>query len=198
MTYRARCARRGAAWALLLSTLVPATLVAQRPGQGRDDVDRAQLEQRVRAQMGRLMRERLGLDEAESQRLSQVVESFDGRRRELFAEEQATRRSVETVLRSGDDQDEAEELITRMWELRREEAELFREEQEALLDVLTPIQVLRLQELRQDLGQRIRALGGGRGGRSGFSPGGGSGGGGRGSGRQGSAPPAGSRVPAVL
>jgi hypothetical protein len=59
-----------------------------------------------------------------------------------------------------------------MWELRREEAELFREEQEALLDVLTPIQVLRLQELRQDLGQRIRALGGGRGGRpgSGVSP----------------------------
>jgi hypothetical protein len=32
--------------------------------------------------------------------------------------------------------------------------------------------VLRLQELRQDLGQRIRALGGGRGGRPGFTPGG--------------------------
>jgi Spy/CpxP family protein refolding chaperone len=150
-----------------LWTLVPAPALAQR-GQGRQDADRAELEERVRAQMGRLMRERLGLDEEEATRLSEVVRGFDGRRRELFAEEQATRRRVEAVLlEGGSDQDEARDLITRMWELRREEAELFREEQEALLDVLTPVQVLRLQELRQDLGQRIRALGGGRGGRPG-------------------------------
>ena len=170
--------------ALGLSALVPAPAVAQR-GQGRQDMDRAQLEERVRAQMGRLMRERLGLDEAEAERLSEVVRGFDGRRRELFAEEQATRRRVEAVLlESGADQDQARELITRMWELRQEEAELFREEQEALLDVLTPVQVLRLQELRQDLGQRIRALGGGRGGRPGLAPGGRAG---PGPGRQGAA-----------
>jgi len=160
--------------ALGLWTLVPPTVAAQGV-QERREVDRAQLEERVRAQMGRLMRGRLGLDEAEAERLSEVVTGFDGRRRELFAQEQAARRRVEAVLREGsDDEDEARELITRMWELRQEEAELFREEQEALLDVLTPIQVLRLQELRQDLGQRIRALGGGRGGRSGVAPGAGS------------------------
>jgi len=164
---------RGSLWivvALGLGTLVPSTVAAQRV-QERRDVDRVQLEERVRAQMGRLMRERLGLDEAEAARLSEVVRGFDVRRRELFAQEQAARRRVEAVLREGsDEEDEARELITRMWELRREEAELFREEQEALLDVLTPMQVLRLQELRQDLGQRIRALGGGRGGRQGFAP----------------------------
>ena len=163
---------------------VPQASLAQR-GQGRQDMDRAQLEERVRAQMGRLMRERLGLDEAEAERLSEVVSSFDGRRRELFMEEQSTRRSVEALLAAGgSDQDRARDMITRMWELRQEEAELFREEQEALLDVLTPVQVLRLQELRQDLGQRIRALGGGRGGRPGFTPGGRSG---PGPGRQGAA-----------
>ena len=157
--------------AIAMLALVPGSAVAQR-GQGRQDMERAQLEERVRAQMGRLMRERLGLDEAESARLSEVVRGFDGRRRELFAEEQAARRRVEAVLlEGGDDEDEARELITRMWELRQVEAELFREEQEALLDVLTPVQVLRLHELRQDLGQRIRALGGGRGGRPGFTPG---------------------------
>jgi Spy/CpxP family protein refolding chaperone len=157
--------------ALGLWALVPSTLGAQRV-QERREVDRAQLEERVRAQMGRLMRERLGLDEAEAERLSEVVRGFDGRRRELFAQEQAARRRVEAVVREGSgDEDEARELITRMWELRQQEAALFREEQEALLDVLTPIQVLRLQELRQDLGQRIRALGGGRGGRPGVAPG---------------------------
>jgi Spy/CpxP family protein refolding chaperone len=128
--------------------------------------------------MGRLTRERLGLDEAESQRLSEVMQSFESRRRELFGQEQETRRRVEALIRAGgSDQDEAREVITRMWELRAEEAELFREEQEALLDVLTPVQVIRLQELRQELGERIRAIGGGRGGGGrGFGPGGSRGG----------------------
>jgi hypothetical protein len=61
-------------------------------------------------------------------------------------------------------------------ELRLQEATLFREEQEALLAVLTPVQLLRLQDLRQELGQRIRALRGGRDGdfdrRRGPAPGG--------------------------
>jgi Spy/CpxP family protein refolding chaperone len=158
---------RWAALVLLTAALLPSSTVAQRRGGG----DRAQLEERVRAEMARVTRERLGLDEAEAQRLSEVMQSFETRRRELFGQEQATRRRVEALVRDGtNDQEEAREVITRMWELRAEEAELFREEQEALLDVLTPVQLLRLQELRQDFGQRIRALGGGRGGR-GFTPG---------------------------
>jgi Spy/CpxP family protein refolding chaperone len=162
---------RGTALLLLAAALLPWDAAAQRRGGG----NRAQLEERVRAEMARVTRERLGLDEAEAQELSEVMQSFESRRRELFAEEQATRLRVEAVLRGGgSDQDEARDVITRMWELRGEEVELFREEQEALLDVLTPVQLLRLQELRQDFGRRIRALGGGRGGRGGAPGGGGS------------------------
>ncbi len=147
---------------LAVSAFLPVALLAQAGGQGRrGDADRAQLEERVRAQMGRIMRERLGLDEEQAIRLSAVVEDFDGQRRELFGLEQGTRRRVEALLlEGGRDQDEARQLIDRMGELREQEAELFRAEQEALLEVLTPVQVLRLQELRQDLGRRIRALGG--------------------------------------
>lgn len=147
---------------LMANVFPSASLQAQTGGQGRrGGGDRAQLEERVRAQMGRVMRERLGLDEEQAAQLSAVVQDFDGQRRELFALEQATRRRVEALLlEGGTDQGEARELITRMGELREQEAELFRSEQEALLEVLTPVQVLRLQGLRQDLGQRIRALGG--------------------------------------
>ena len=168
----------------------PALLQAQGRGRGiRGETDRAQLEERVRAQMGRVMRERLGLDEEQAARLSAVVQDFDGQRRELFALEQATRRRVEALLlEGGNDQDEARELIGRMGELREQEAEVFRSEQEALLAVLTPVQVLRLQELRQDLGQRIRALGG-RNGAPGAEPGPGRGG------RIGGTAPPGGRVP---
>jgi Spy/CpxP family protein refolding chaperone len=137
---------------------------AQRgPQDGRRGMpaDRAQLEQRIRAQMGRLMRERLGLDDDQAAKLSAVVQDFDGRRRELLTQEEATRRRVDAVLlESGADQTEARQLVDRMGDLRIQEAQLFRSEQEALLDVLTPSQVLRLQQLRQDIGRRIRALGG--------------------------------------
>jgi len=144
--------------------------------------------------MARVTRERLGLDQDEARRLAEVMQSFETRRRELFGQERATRLRVEALVRDGGtDQDEARELVTRMWELRAEEADLFREEQEALLDVLTPLQLLRLQELREDFGRRIRALGGGRGGR-GSAPGdavpGGRSGGARGEGgARGAGPP---------
>jgi len=152
--------------ALLMTLAWPGSLEAQRPeGRRGSGPDREQLEQRIRAQMGRMMRERLGLDEQQAVRLSEVVQEFDGQRRRLFTLEQATRRRVEALLlEGGDDRAEALSLIERMSELRLREAELFRAEQEALLEVLEPAQVLRLQELRQDLGRRIRSLRGGRGG----------------------------------
>jgi Spy/CpxP family protein refolding chaperone len=146
----------------------PAVLDAQQRGpqlrRGQEQ-EREQLEQRIRAQMGRMMRERLGLDEEQAASLAEVVQDFDGRRRELFSLEQATRGRVEALLLEGsNDEDEAAELMERMADLRLREAQLFGEEQEALLGVLTPSQVLRLQALRQELGQRIRALRGGQGG----------------------------------
>jgi Spy/CpxP family protein refolding chaperone len=129
----------------------------------RDDApDRAQIEQRIRAQMGRMMQERLGLDEAKAARLSEVVQTFETRRRELAVREQATRRRVEALVQTDDASDQAAlELVRLQAALRMEEAQLFRAEQDALLAVLTPRQLLTLQDLREDLGRRIRALRGG-------------------------------------
>jgi len=152
--------------ALVAVVAAPLGLHAQAPEGRRSGQDREQLEQRIRAQMGRMMRERLGLDEEQAAALAAVVQDFEGRRRELFGLEQAARRRVEALLlEGGDNEAEARELMDRTAELRLREAELFAAEQEALLGVLTPVQVLQLQELRQDLGRRIRALGGGRDGR---------------------------------
>jgi Spy/CpxP family protein refolding chaperone len=173
-TRRLRKGRRthGRGWGAALWMVGAWAVVAAqrtRPGPGGGGgPDREVLEQRVRAQMGRMMRQRLGLDEEQADRLAEVVQDFESRRRELLRLEQATRRRVEAlILEGGEDEAEGRALIERMSELRVEEAELFGEEQEALLDVLTPVQVLELQALRQELGQRIRSLRGGRGGRPG-------------------------------
>ena len=147
----------------LVAALVTA-LVLVPPGvqaQSRSDrpQDRQQMEQRFRRQMARMIEERLGLNDAESQALSEVIRGFEGRRLELRRVEMAVRRRVEALmLEGGDDEAEADRLLSRMIELRAEEARLFAEEQAALLEVLSPVQILQLQSLREELGRRIRAL----------------------------------------
>ncbi len=152
--------------ALAASLLSAAPLEAQQRGrQGRrgQGPNRMQLEQQYRARTGQMMQRRLGLGEEQAVSLSRVVQDFEVQRRELRMLEQATRRRVEAlVLEGGDNEEEALDLLQRMSELHVREADLFRAEQEALLEVLTPLQVLQLQSLRLDLGRRIGALGGGR------------------------------------
>jgi Spy/CpxP family protein refolding chaperone len=150
----------------LMVGLVSAVPVEAQRGTGRRGggmQNRAELEQRVRAQMGRMMQQRLGLTEDQAAELSEVVGSFDERRAELARAELAARRRVEAlVLEGGEDDSEARELLTRMADLRQQEAAIFAEEQHALLEVLSPLQVLEMHGLREQIGQRIRALRGGR------------------------------------
>ncbi len=153
---------------VLAATLMAAAPIeAQRGAEGRRGgmQNRQQLEQRIRAQMGRMMEERLGLSEEEATQLSEVVRGFQQQRRDLSRQERATRLRVEAFLEEGGtDEVEAAELLTRMSELRVEEAALFAAEQTALLDVISATQLLQMQAFREQIGQRIRALRGRRGG----------------------------------
>lgn len=149
--------------AVLAATALPVS--AQRTP--RDGDDRARLEERIRARVGEIIRDRLGLDEAEEAELSAITREFEGRRRSLSAEQREAREGVEALLRSETaDEREAAALLERIGVLRSREADLYREELERLQDVLTPTQVLQLQELRQELGRRIRAIRSGAGARN--------------------------------
>lgn len=134
----------------------------RRPGPQ----DREAMEQRVRAQMARMIRDELGLTEAEYEPVGQVMGRFHEERRSLARSEQATRRRVEALLlEGGEDTEEARELLAHLVELREEEAAIFRREQEALLEVLSPAQVLELHAVRERIIRRIRSFRGRRGGR---------------------------------
>lgn len=149
-----RAARLGLVLVLLATFAGP--LSAQDRGSGRD---RGDMEERIRLQMQRVMAARLQLSEEESRRLTEVVRGFEENRRELRRSELAARRRVEALLlEGGTDDEEADALLARIVELRRTEAELFAEEQEALLEVLPAAKVLRLQMFREEMGRRIRAL----------------------------------------
>lgn len=141
-------------------TVLPAT--AQEPDRERrsyTEEEREAMMERIRAYMARTIQERLELDDAASENLSQVIQQYDRRRRALGrAESQVRRRVEEVVEQSEPDNELAAELLADMASLQRQESDLFAEEQAALLEVLTPLQVLQLQELREDMGRRIRSL----------------------------------------
>lgn len=132
---------------------------AQHNRDSRSDEDRARLEERIRARVGEIIRHRLGLSEVEEERLSEVAREFEQRRRAIMAQEREARDRVETLLEEGEASDqEAGALLDRISTLKAEEAELFREEQTRLQEILTPTQVLEFYQIRLELGRRIRAL----------------------------------------
>ena len=127
--------------------------------RGNRNQDREQMEQRFRGEMMRTMQQRLELDDAQVESLLGVLRSHQGDRRRLGQADMAVRRRVEAlVLEGATDEAEAEQLMVRMRRLRTEEARLFAQEQEELLEFLTAVQVLKLQSIRDDMGRRIQRL----------------------------------------
>ena len=127
------------------------------------------MERRIQARFDNLVREELDLDDDQVQELQGVVEDFRLRRVEFFQRERASRRRIIGVDAGGGGgltDEEASEILAEMLELSGDEAALFREEQEAFLEILSPPQVVRFIMMRQRLGDRIRNLRG-RGGRGG-------------------------------
>lgn len=147
------------AGALLLA--VPSTPIsAQRaPDQSREGHDRSRLEERIRARMGEIIQHRLGLTEQEGEELSVIAREYEGRRRALAREEREAHDRAEALLATETPDDSASAaLLDHFVALRIREADLVREEQARLQEVLTPGQVLQLYELRVEIGRRIRAI----------------------------------------
>ncbi len=163
---RRRVLRRGA-WLLLAlaaALSVSVTDASAQVGQGErarrgQHLDRAMLEQRLRQRMAEMIREELGLSPEELSEVERVLGEFDSVRREMAREERAIRRRVEALmLEGGEDQDEAAELLERMVALRNREASVFGEEVARLREHLSPVQILKLQAIRDRIAQRIRQM----------------------------------------
>ena len=145
---------------LMLATALLVGVAVQGAAQTQPDrPDRSRLEERVRARIGEIIQERLGLTQAESEQLSAIAREFEGRRRELSRAERQAREEAEALVETGSTDDAAAgALLERFVALRIQEAELAREEQTRLQEVLTASQVLELYELRAEIGRRIRAI----------------------------------------
>jgi hypothetical protein len=120
--------------------------------------DRAAIEQRVERQFQERLARELDLSADQREELAEVLRDYATARTELLPRRRALGLEIRALLEGDRSEDRALELIRELRELREAEADLLADEEERLLEVLTPIQVLRLQALRDQLGEQIRTL----------------------------------------
>jgi hypothetical protein len=179
---------RGKLAAVLLLAVSTGTLLAQgggrgggRQGQlagpppGADSMrpDRAQLEQRLRQRMGQVLKNRLGLNDAQMTKLQETNKRYDEKRRILVDQERDIRMSLRDEMLRPDSarQPQVGGLLDRMVKVQRQRVDVFEQEQKELSGFLTPIQRLKYFTVEEQMRQRMQQMRqqqmGGRGGRGG-------------------------------
>lgn len=152
-----------------LATVLIAALLVAVPSEGmaqirQGDPDRAELVRRIqRGFEDRIARE-LGIDQEQRVALRGVFQEFGADRGELASRRRALGQEIyQFVTGDEDESDRADEialdLMSRTAELRSEEEALMRAEEERILTILSPVQVIHLQFLREQFGEQIRRLG---------------------------------------
>lgn len=154
---------RNLRWILVLGGVVVGGLSLAEPAdaQQRGRERRNALEQRVRERFSQMIRVRLDLTDEELQALGATLDHFQGVRADIADRRRRARTRVRLLgqsdLGGAELTDEAAtETLKLLADLADAEAKLFREEQDALLDILTPTQVLLFTRLRDQLNERLR------------------------------------------
>ena len=138
--------------------LAPVAAAAQdrRPGAP----NRERLERQIRERFETLIQNELGIEEAVSVELRTAMESFTDERRALARRQVELRRSLRssgTLL----DAAEAQAVLDEVVAVQRAEGDLLAREQEVLLRILSPPQLVRFYTLREQFNERVRTLRGG-------------------------------------
>jgi hypothetical protein len=106
----------------------------------------------------RVLRE-LGLTREQGAFLATTFTQFQTSRGALMRDRFQLRRDIERLVEGGSGTDaDAQRLIDRMRGLRARELDLQRQEEDQLLRVLTPMQLLHLHHMREEFGESIRRL----------------------------------------
>ena len=162
--------KRFALSALLLLLASTATaVVAQgdpnRPGPGRPQPDslarnRAALEGQVRERITQVARQRLGLTDAQAEKLGQSNAKYADRRRTLMEQEREVRMTLRDEMIAGDSsrQRQIGELLDRTMKVQRQRVDLLEEEQRELATFLTPLQRASYFGLEEQLRQRMQQM----------------------------------------
>ena len=145
------------ALAVLVAAVAPAAqLGAQRadaPPRGAGGA----LEQRVRQRLGTIVREQLGLDDAQARSLGEVSARYERERRALALRERELRLQLRDELQGGEqaNQERVARALDRMLEVQRTRLDIVQREQKDLAAFLTPVQRAKYLVLQDQVRRRL-------------------------------------------
>ena len=140
----------------LLTSLGPSGLEAQVRGQGQRQ--RQNLVRQVEQGFARLVQSQLGLDRTQLSSVQGVMQSFRADRQGLNLDQATLRHRLRDPGLPEMDETQAQELLAEMIRLQEAELDLYRREQESLLTVLSPSQLVLFYRIRDDWGQRVQRM----------------------------------------
>lgn len=154
----------------LATPLLAAKLPAQdaprstQPLAGQARPRRQQLEAQLRQRMWRITQNRVGLTDAQMNRLAQTSRPFDQQRRQFATEEREARVALRRELTAGPsaNQERVAASLDRVLDVQRRRAQLLIDEQRALSAFMTPVQRARYAALQEALRRRAATLRGQR------------------------------------
>jgi hypothetical protein len=137
----------------------------RQPAAGAEGAPRRQqLEARLRQQLWRVTKNRVGLTDAQMTRLAETSRPFEAQRRQLTMQERNERLALRRELLAGTsaNQERVATSLDRVLDLQRRRAQLQIDEQRALAAFMTPVQRARYAALQEQLRRRAENLRGQR------------------------------------
>ncbi|HJU89699.1 MAG TPA: Spy/CpxP family protein refolding chaperone [Gemmatimonadaceae bacterium] len=120
---------------------------------------RAEVEQRVRQQFARVVKERLALTDEQLRQLGETSRKYEARRRLLLEQERDARMGLRQELVAGDDkanQQRVSRLLDQLIAVQRQRIELVEQEQRELASFLTPVQRAKFAAMQEQLRKRMQ------------------------------------------
>ena len=134
------------------------TAEAQRAAP--DNQRRAQLEQAVRQRFARMLKERVGLSDAQLDQVAAVNRQFEERRRMLVEQERDVRIGLrQEVMRDEEaDQSRVSRLLEQAIQVQQTRLRLLEEEHRALAEFLTPVQRAKYMAVQEQIHRAIEEM----------------------------------------
>jgi protein CpxP len=142
------------------STLPRAGAAGQLPEKRGAAGNRAQLERRFRQMLYQVTRRRVGLTDAQMNRLMPINQRFETERRAIQRQERDTRVALRDAMRDSThaDQTRITGYLDKLVELQRQRVDLVAQEQHDLAAFMTPLQRARYTALQEQVRRRIEQM----------------------------------------
>ena len=122
--------------------------------------NRLRLESDIRRRFAQLVKQRVGLTDAQIQRVAPITQRYEQQRRQLLTEERTARTSLRNMMRNEKTADSAQvdQRLRQLIDIQKRRVAIVESEQRELATVMTPIQRAKFLALQEQVRRRLEQM----------------------------------------